>query len=173
MFIESARGDRYINAPLGEQGVSNSRPVNTPGTAALKTPDNEVQLTPEEHKAYRRAAGKLQWMTYTRPDNCYATKELVRDLTGPTTRSQQKLKPPVEVSTRNQKLELHRNASIHSEQGWNRDRRLHRCGMSRMPSYMEIGNRIWRTSRRPHGPLRNTSTSRNSSAIPYTETLHV
>ena len=31
-------------------------------------------------------------MTYTRPDICYATKELARDLTAPTTHSQQKLK---------------------------------------------------------------------------------
>ena len=76
-----------MNTPLGEQGMSNSRPVNTPGTAALRTTDTEAQLAPEEHKAYRRAVGKLQWMTYTRPDNCYATKELARDLTGPTTRS--------------------------------------------------------------------------------------
>ena len=119
--------------------------VHTPGTAALRTTDNEVQLTPEEHKGHRRAVGKLQWMTYTRPDNCYATRELAGPLgtnhTHPT-----EVEIPVEVSTRNRELELHRNASIHSEQGWNTDRLLHRCGMSRMPSYKKIGNRICRTS---------------------------
>ena len=36
--------------------------------------------------------GKLQWMTYTRPDIGFATKELARSLTQPTTADQQKLK---------------------------------------------------------------------------------
>ena len=91
-YIEITLGEKYMNNLLEEQDMHNSRPVNTPGTAALKTTDNEAALTPDEHKLYRRAVGKLQWMTYTRPDICYATKELARDLTGPTTHSQQKLK---------------------------------------------------------------------------------
>ena len=36
--------------------------------------------------------GKLQWMTYTRPDIGFATKELARELTQPTTADKQKLK---------------------------------------------------------------------------------
>ena len=36
--------------------------------------------------------GQLQWKTYTRPDICYATKELARSLQAPTTAFQQKLK---------------------------------------------------------------------------------
>ena len=62
-----------------------------PGTKATST-DVEQPLTTEEHKAYRRAVGKLQWVTYTRPDISYATKELARSLTQPTTLDQQKLK---------------------------------------------------------------------------------
>jgi hypothetical protein len=62
-----------------------------PGTKATST-DVEQPLTTEEHKAYRRAVGKLQWMTYTRPDISYATKELARSPTQPTTLDQQKLK---------------------------------------------------------------------------------
>ena len=46
----------------------------------------------EEHSQYRRAVGKLQRMTYTRPDISYATKELARALQQPTTADQQKLK---------------------------------------------------------------------------------
>ena len=42
--------------------------------------------------AYRRTVGKLQWMTYTRPDISYATKELATALQAPTTADQQKLK---------------------------------------------------------------------------------
>ena len=36
--------------------------------------------------------GKLQWITYTRPDIGFATKELARALIQPTTADQQKLK---------------------------------------------------------------------------------
>lgn len=42
--------------------------------------------------AYRRTVGKLQRMTYTRPDISYATKELATALQAPTTADQQKLK---------------------------------------------------------------------------------
>ena len=70
---------------LEEQDMHNSRPVNTPGTAALKATDIEAPPTPDEHKLYRRAVVKLQWMTCTRPDSCYTRKELARDLTGPNT----------------------------------------------------------------------------------------
>ena len=91
-YIKIILGDKYMNTMLEKQDMHNSRPGNTPGTAALKATNNEAPLTPEEHKLYRRAVGKLQWMTYTRPDICYATKELARDPTAPRTHSQQKLK---------------------------------------------------------------------------------
>ena len=81
-----------MNTLLEEQDMHNSRPVNTPGTAALKITTDETALTPYEHKQPRRAVGKLQWMTYTRPDTCYATKVQARDLTAPTAHSLQKLK---------------------------------------------------------------------------------
>ena len=63
----------YVNKRLEEQEMHNSRPVNIPGTAALRVTDNETQ---EEHKQYRPAAGKLQfqWMTYTRRGTCYDTQ---------------------------------------------------------------------------------------------------
>ena len=56
------------------------------------TADQEQLLSAEEHAQYRRAVGKLQRMTYTRPDISYATKELARALQQPTTADQQKLK---------------------------------------------------------------------------------
>ena len=68
-------------------------PATTPGTAGLRQSVNEeVPLNKEERAQYRRAVGKLQWMTYTTPDLSYATKELARDLQSPTQHSQQKLK---------------------------------------------------------------------------------
>ena len=72
----------------------NCNPAPAPGTSALKAPtaDHEQPLSTDEHAAYRRTVGKLQWMTYTRPDISYATKELARALQAPTTADQQKLK---------------------------------------------------------------------------------
>ena len=88
--IITNRGDYY------ELGLadSNCKPATAPGTAALKTPtaDHDQPLSEDEHKAFRRAVGKLQWMTCTRPDICYATKELARALQQPTSSDQQKLK---------------------------------------------------------------------------------
>ena len=74
--------------------LSNSRPAVAPGTSALKTAtaEQDQQLSADEHAQYRRAVGKLQWMTYTRSDISYATRELARALQQPTTSVQQKLK---------------------------------------------------------------------------------
>ena len=71
--------------------MANSKPAPAPGTKISNT-EQEQALNAEEHSAYRRAVGKLQWMTYTRPDISYATKELARSLTEPTKADQQKLK---------------------------------------------------------------------------------
>ena len=65
-----------------------SNPASAPGTATLKQSTNdEAPLDAQEHADYRRAVGKLQWLTYTRPDISFATKELARDLQQPTQQS--------------------------------------------------------------------------------------
>ena len=46
----------------------------------------------EQHKQYRRAVGKIQWLAPLRPDVCYAAKELARGLAAPTKEHQAKLK---------------------------------------------------------------------------------
>ena len=92
-YYEISLADSYTTELLTETSMIQCNAAPAPGTSALKaTADTEQHLTPEEHSAYRRAVGKLQWMTYTRPDICYATKELARSLTEPTTGDQQKLK---------------------------------------------------------------------------------
>ena len=91
---EISLADSYTTKLLEETSLSNCNPATTPGTSALKTAtaEQEQKLNHEEHSAFRRAVGKLQWMTYTRPDISYATKELARSLQEPTTADQQKLK---------------------------------------------------------------------------------
>ena len=90
-YYEVSLSDKYTTDLLQEAGLANSKAAPAPGTKVSNT-DLEQPLNTEEHKAYRRAVGKLQWMTYTRPDISYATKELARSLTEPTTADQQKLK---------------------------------------------------------------------------------
>ena len=91
---EISLNDDYTTTLLTEMGLQNCKPAPAPGTSALKTAtaDHEQALSQEEHAQFRRAVGKLQWMTYTRPDISYATKELARSLQQPTTADQQKLK---------------------------------------------------------------------------------
>ena len=93
-YYELGLADSYNNTLLEEAKMQNCKAAAAPGTAALKTPtaDHDQPLSEDEHKAFRRAVGKLQWMTYTRPDVCYATKELARALQQPTSADQQKLK---------------------------------------------------------------------------------
>ena len=90
-YYETSLADNYTTELLNEAGMANSKPAPAPGTKVSNT-EQEQALNAEEHSAYRRAVGKLQWMTYTRPDISYATKELARSLTEPTTADQQKLK---------------------------------------------------------------------------------
>ena len=90
-YYEISLADNYATELINEAGMANSKPAPAPGTKISNT-EQEQALNAEEHSAYRRAVGKLQWMTYTRPDISYATKELARSLTEPTTADQQKLK---------------------------------------------------------------------------------
>ena len=90
-YYEISLADIYTTELLNEAGMANSKPAPAPGTKISNT-EQEQALNAEEHSAYRRAVGQLQWMTYARPDISYATKELARSLTEPTTADQQKLK---------------------------------------------------------------------------------
>ena len=92
-YYERGPADSYNNTLLEEAKMENCKPATAPGTAALKAPtgDHDQPLSEDEHKAFRRAVCKLQCMTYTRPDICYAIKKLARALQQPTSSDQQKL----------------------------------------------------------------------------------
>eukprot|EP00438_Fugacium_kawagutii_P026486 Skav202797 [mRNA] locus=scaffold326:708101:708889:+ [translate_table: standard] len=71
--------------------MKNSKPASTTGTTAK--PNHVPQpLCETDHKRYRAIVGKLLWLALIRPDISYATKELSRDLTAPTTESVTKVK---------------------------------------------------------------------------------
>ena len=85
-FFEVSLKPEYITTLLKETEMEASNPASAPGTVTLKQSTNEdAPLDAQEHADYRRAVGKLQWLTYTRPA---ATKELARD---PTTTNTTKL----------------------------------------------------------------------------------
>ena len=67
------------------------KPSPTTGTSTVSKILPEP-LDRNEHKKYRAIVGKLLWVALIRPDIAYATKELTRDLTAPTTESITKVK---------------------------------------------------------------------------------
>ena len=81
----------YVTDMLKLFGMENVKPSPTTGTS---TKPNYVPqpLNNADHKAYRAIVGKLLWLALIRPDISYATKELSRDLTAPTTESVTKVK---------------------------------------------------------------------------------
>ena len=92
-YFEVSLKTEYITTLLKETKTETSNPASAPGTATLKQSTNDdAHLDAQEHADYRRAVGKLQWLTYTRPDISFATKELARDSQQPTQHSLRKVK---------------------------------------------------------------------------------
>ena len=95
--------------------MTDCNPAATPGTASLKaTSEHETDFDNDGHKTCRRMVGKLQWLTYTRPDICYATKELARSLNKPTTHDLKKLKRLIRYlqGAKHHKFSVHPTAQI-------------------------------------------------------------
>ena len=85
----------FLGRNITNRGDYNCKPATAPGTAALKTPtaDHDQPLSEDEQQSIPTSSRQtIQWMTYTRPDICYATNELARALQQPTSSDQQKLK---------------------------------------------------------------------------------
>ena len=110
--------------------------------------------------------GKLQWMTYTRPDTGFATKELARALTQPTTADQQELKHLPQVHQRNTTLQAARETNNQDTKqqkqhlAWHSGIRWQRLG--RMgPNDKEVNDRVPDQSLWSNNPLRQQNTSNN------------
>ena len=74
-YYEISLAASYTTQLLEEASMLNCNPAPAPGNNTLKaTSEIEQEISKEEHAAYRRMVGKLQWMTYTRPDIGFATK---------------------------------------------------------------------------------------------------
>ena len=81
----------YVTDLLKLCGMKDSKPSPTTGTSAVSKIQPEP-LDRNERKKYRAIVGKLLWLALIRPDTAYATKELTKDLTAPTTESITKVK---------------------------------------------------------------------------------
>ena len=110
--FEISLADEYLSTILQEMNMTDCNPAATPSLKA--TSEHETDLDNDERKTYRRMVGKLQWLTYTRPDICYATKELARSLNKPTTHDLKKLKHLIRYlqGTKHRKFSVHPTAQI-------------------------------------------------------------
>ena len=92
-YVTFASLDGYIEDILQAHDMTKCNPATTTGSDSFKRLlDGDDALTTEQHKQYRRAVGKIQWLAPLRPDICYAAKELARGLAAPTKEHQAKLK---------------------------------------------------------------------------------
>ena len=90
--IDVCMSQKYIDATLELYGMKDAKPVATTGTVTINKTVPDTPLSPEEHKVYRTAVGKLLWLALVRGDIAYAVKELSRDVTAPTMQSVAKCK---------------------------------------------------------------------------------
>ena len=107
--IDVCMSQKYIDAILELYGMKDAKPVATTGTVTINRTVPDTPLSPEEHKVYRTAVGKLLWLALVRGDIAYATKELSRDVTAPTMQSVAKCKHLLRylIGTRMCVLRLH------------------------------------------------------------------
>ena len=125
--------------------MQTSNPAAAPGTATLKQSTNdEAPLDKQEHADYRRAVGKLQWLTYTRPDISFATKELARDLQQPTQHSLRKLRHLLRYlcGTQQYKMIIRPTHTHTTNNRTHRREHLCRGGLGRLPKHREIDKQI-------------------------------
>ena len=139
-YYETSLATTYTTELLKEASMLNCNASPAPGTKTTST-DVEQPLTTEEHKAYRRAVGKLQSVTYTRPGISYATKELARSLTQTTTLDQQKLKH-LQVDQGNTALQVLRETNCQNNGSDTGPQRLRGLGLGTMRYNTEVNIRF-------------------------------
>ena len=75
----------YLQSVLKEFSMEKCKATVTPFVPGVRhREDVEEDVTPEKHRLYRRAVGRLLWTVGERPDLAYAVKELARRVQKPT-----------------------------------------------------------------------------------------
>ena len=183
-YYETSLATTYTTELLKEASMLNCNASPAPGTKTTST-DVEQPLTTEEHKAYRRAVGKLQSVTYTRPGISYATKELARSLTQTTTLDQQKLKH-LQVDQGNTALQVLRETNCQNNGSDTGPQRLRGLGLGTMryntgSQHQVSSSSSWdqQSCRQPHTSNHRPQALRSAEAELYaintgaTESLHI
>ena len=110
-------GESYVQNILEEAELTKCNPSPTPGsTTSKETVEDEELLDIDQHRLYRRLVGKLQWLSYTRPDMAYSIKELARAIQQPSIKDQKKLKHCIRylAGTSNYKFSIRPTIKINS-----------------------------------------------------------
>ena len=173
-YYEISLADSYTTELLEEANMLNCNPAPAPGTNTLKaSSEMEQELSKEEHAAYRRMVGKLQWMTYTRPDIGFATKELARALDTANNSSPAEIETLTQVHQGNTTLQTIRETYNQDTNSWSSTRHPSLCRqrLGRMRNYEEVNNRISNQSLRRNNPLRKQNTGNNCAEQRRSRTL--
>ena len=91
-FISVGMSPAYIENMLELYGLKQCRSSLAPGTDTLRKQLDSEPLSAEDHKRFRRVVGQLLWLSSVRPDIMFATKELSRGLSSPTSQHESKAK---------------------------------------------------------------------------------
>ena len=91
-FISVGMSPAYIDNMLELYGLKQCRSSLAPGTDTLRKQLDSEPLSAEDHKRFRRVVGQLLWFSSVRPDIMFATKELSRGLSSPTSQHESKAK---------------------------------------------------------------------------------
>ena len=71
----------YVNTILDLYELRFAKPLTNTGNNLTKRPhDGDQELDNDARRLYRKAVGKLMWLSTIRPDITYATKELARGM---------------------------------------------------------------------------------------------
>jgi hypothetical protein len=84
--------ERYAKDLVTRLGLDDCKSVITPGTKEAKKQPRGKALGPKGHREYRGGAGVSQYMAEHRADAAFATKQLMRDASGPDEASWNNLK---------------------------------------------------------------------------------
>eukprot|EP00971_Amphidinium_carterae_P202653 4021095-Amphidinium_carterae.1 len=97
--------DSFMKSVYEIYGLQKPNSVSAPGVKSLALPTSgDEPLHFSNHRKFRTAVGKLQWMTAVRPDVQFAVKELSRKLASPTSKDESATKHLIRYLRRTQNL---------------------------------------------------------------------
>ena len=82
---------KHVKTIVEELGLKNTAGVNTPGIKDDTNNEEEEPLPKERQHKARRLIALLNYMSADRPDISFAVKELAREMSGPTSRTEKGL----------------------------------------------------------------------------------